>query len=123
MEQNLTAWMDEIADRQQANERQLSDLSALVKALEARIVELSSPSETRAATATAPSQATPAISANSRITPEILLILGAAATAYLGKEVRIRSATKLQPASETINPWAQQGRAFIQGSHNMRSRR
>jgi methylmalonyl-CoA carboxyltransferase 12S subunit len=56
------------------------------------------------------------------VTPEILVVIAAAVTAFLGKKVRIRSAKVLQPPYEIVNPWSQQGRVFVQASHNLRSR-
>ncbi len=53
------------------------------------------------------------------ITLELLVLLGAAATAYLGKRVRVRSARVLQTPYENVNPWAQQGRVFVQASHHL----
>ena len=48
--------------------------------------------------------------------------IAAAVTAYLGKKVRIRSAKMLQSPYEIVNPWSQQGRVFVQASHNLRPR-
>ena len=56
------------------------------------------------------------------VTPEVLVILVAAITAYLGKKVRIRSAKQLQSPYEIVNPWSQQGRVVVQASHNLRLR-
>ena len=56
------------------------------------------------------------------VTPEILVVIAAAVTAFLGKKVRIRSAKVLQSPYEIVNPWSQQGRVFVQASHNLRSR-
>jgi methylmalonyl-CoA carboxyltransferase large subunit len=56
------------------------------------------------------------------VTPEVLIILVAAITAYLGKKVRIRSAKQLQSPYEIANLWALQGRVVVQASHNLRSR-
>ncbi len=53
------------------------------------------------------------------MSPETLLIIAAAVTAYLGRKVRVRSAKMLQSPYEIINPWAQQGRVFVQASHNL----
>lgn len=53
------------------------------------------------------------------ITPEVLAVIAAAVTAFLGKKVRIRSAKVLQTPYEIINPWAQQGRVVVQASHNL----
>lgn len=56
------------------------------------------------------------------ITAETLLVITAAVTAFLGKKVRIRSAQMLQTPYELFNPWAQQGRVFVQASHNLPQR-
>jgi hypothetical protein len=53
------------------------------------------------------------------VEPEILLVIAAAVTAFLGKKVRIRSAKMLQSPYEIINPWAQQGRVSVQASHRL----
>jgi hypothetical protein len=45
-------------------------------------------------------------------------VIAAAATAFLGKEVRIVSARMLQ-APHVVDPWARQGRLMIQTSHNL----
>ena len=51
----------------------------------------------------------------------ILVVLAAAVTSFLGKPVRIRSAKMLQSPYEIVNPWAQQGRVFVQASHALRT--
>lgn len=56
------------------------------------------------------------------VSPETLLVIAAAVTAFLGKKVRIRSARALQTPYEIVNPWAQQGRVFVQASHNVAQR-
>ena len=53
------------------------------------------------------------------VEPEVLLVIAAAVTAFLGKKVRIRSAKMLQSPYEIINPWAQQGRVSVQASHRL----
>ena len=58
------------------------------------------------------------IAAREEISPETLLIIAAAVTAFMGKKVRIRSA-KMLYAHESFNPWSQQGRAVVQASHNL----
>jgi len=55
------------------------------------------------------------------IPAEILIVIGAAVTSFLGKKVRIRSAKMLQSPYEIVNPWAQQGRVIVQASHSLRS--
>ena len=58
-----------------------------------------------------------------KVTPEVLVTIAAAVSTFLGKKINIRSAKSLQSPYEVINPWSQQGRVFVQASHNLRSRR
>src|SRR5206468_975853 len=51
------------------------------------------------------------------ISPEILMVLSAAVAAFLGKRARIRRAS-IMPAPGA-SAWAQQGRVFVQASHNL----
>ena len=51
------------------------------------------------------------------ISEEVLLLIAAAVSAFLGKRARVRHARLVQP-SETSS-WAQQGRVFVQASHNL----
>ena len=51
------------------------------------------------------------------ITPEILAVLSAAVAAYLGKRAKIRSVRRT--GGPGVSPWTQQGRVYIQGSHNL----
>jgi hypothetical protein len=60
----------------------------------------------------------PAEAPREEVTPETLLVLAAAVTAFLGKKVRIRSA-KMLYAHESFNAWSQQGRVVVQASHNL----
>ena len=50
------------------------------------------------------------------IPQELLALIAAAVTSYLGKKVKIRSA-RLIP---TANQWAYAGRAVVQASHNLK---
>ena len=66
-------------------------------------------------------QPAPAAAEAEEIGPEMLVILAAAATSYLGVKVRIRSARLLHPAHDSISPWAQHGRVFVQSAaHTLR---
>lgn len=56
--------------------------------------------------------------ASEEITPEILMVLTAAVSAFLGKKARIRRARVAQHAGLS-SAWAQQGRVFVQASHNL----
>jgi len=58
--------------------------------------------------------------AEDEISPETLVVITAAITAFLGKKVRIRSARRLQSPYEIVNPWSQQGRVSVQASHVLR---
>jgi methylmalonyl-CoA carboxyltransferase large subunit len=107
----------DLSERQLAMERQLGELAGAVKALQARVAELSQP----AAAAFAPAAGVKA-TAKEEVTPEILVVITAAVTAFLGKKVRIRSAKLLQSPYEVVNPWSQQGRAIVQASHHPRIR-
>ena len=126
MKENLAELIQALTERQQTAERRLSELGTQINALEARIEELSQTSALRgtAGVQATAAQTTPGMPIQAEITPEILVVLAAAATAYLGKNVRLRSARTLQsPHGLVVNPWAQQGRVSIQGSHNPRLRR
>jgi hypothetical protein len=70
--------------------------------------------------ATVPSP-TPTAVKREEVTPETLLLIAAAVTAFLGKKVRIRSA-KMLYSHESFNAWSQQGRAVVQASHNVAQR-
>jgi hypothetical protein len=59
---------------------------------------------------------------DSEISPETMAVLAAAVTAFLGKKVRILSARLLESPNEVVNAWSQQGRVFVQASHNLRAR-
>lgn len=126
---NIEDLVQTLSERQLATERQMSELSSAFKALEARLAELSQSAASRPATAQksameAASSAAGAVQLiKEEVTPELLVMLAATATAFLGKNVRIRTAKRLQSPYEVINPWAQQGRVFVQASHNLRSRR
>jgi methylmalonyl-CoA carboxyltransferase large subunit len=54
------------------------------------------------------------------LSPEILTVLTAAVAAFLGKRARIRS---VRPKTASADAWAQQGRVFVQASHNLQMHR
>lgn len=124
----LTLWLkaERTSELQQRASQQVQQLTGAVQALENRIAELVR------AVPPAPSQPTPPVAALSvpvaelaekkeeEVAPELLVVMAAAVTVFLGKTVRIRSAKRLQSPYEIVNPWAQQGRVFVQASHNLR---
>jgi methylmalonyl-CoA carboxyltransferase large subunit len=116
-----------VSERQLAMEGQLSELAGTIKALQARVAELSQPSAIQSASA--PKTEVKAAAAKDaahretgEVTPEILVVITAAVTAFLGKKVRIRSAKMLQSSYEVVNPWSQQGRTLVHASHHPRIR-
>jgi hypothetical protein len=125
VKENLAELIQALTERQQRAERRLSELRTQINALEVRIAELSRSSALRdaAAAQAKAAQTTPGKPIQAEVTPEILVVLAAAATAYLGKNVRVRSARELQSPYGTVNLWAQQGRVSVQASHNWRWRR
>ena len=70
------------------------------------------------APAMAPAAPTPSPAVAEEVTPEILMVLSAAVAAFLGKRARIRGARPSQTAASS-SAWAQQGRVFVQASHNL----
>jgi methylmalonyl-CoA carboxyltransferase large subunit len=111
-----------LSERQLETERQLGELAGAVKALQARVAELSQPAAAAAVEVKASAAKQAGHGEKGEVTPEMLVVIAAAVTAFLGKKVRIRSAKMLQSPYEVVNPWAQQGRVFVQASHMMRPR-
>jgi methylmalonyl-CoA carboxyltransferase large subunit len=126
-----------VVELQQSSRQQLDALTQTLKAGEERVAELKRPAATPPVVApvavpAAKAQAAPPTSEKAaappkqetqeEVTPEMLVVIAAAVTAFLGKKVRIRSAKMLQSPYEIVNPWSQQGRVFVQASHNLRSR-
>ncbi|MGA2167683.1 MAG: hypothetical protein ABSG62_05685 [Terracidiphilus sp.] len=57
------------------------------------------------------------------IPPEMMAVIAAAVTAFLGANLRIRSARLLQSPDAAVSRWTQQGRASVLASHNLPSKR
>jgi hypothetical protein len=121
---DLTELIQAVSERQRAAEGQLSELDAAFKALEARVAVLSQTAGSPVAEAAVPaSTAKEAVhKTNEEVTPEMLVVIAAAVTVFLGQKVRIRSAKMLLPALEGANPWSLQGRVSIHASHHLRFR-
>lgn len=123
------AFSQATAELRMETERQLNTLATALKILQTQVGELSaavasaaplvSPAPARVAT---PVPAIAAIPRTEEVSPEIMVVIAAAVATFLGKKVRIRSAKALQSPYETVNPWSQQGRVFVQASHNLRSK-
>jgi outer membrane murein-binding lipoprotein Lpp len=113
------------AELQQRMAQKLQEVASTVRSLEMRIAELSkAPSAVvQPSPVAAPAPVPPVVPAAKKeepIAPELLVVMAAAITVFLGKTVRIRSAKMLQSPYEIVNPWSQQGRVFVQASHNLR---
>jgi hypothetical protein len=112
-----------VSERQQATERQVSELALALKSLEAKLAELS-PSRPLAAPGldieAAASTGETASQEPQGLAPETLAVITAAVTAFLGSNARVRSVSTMQPAIGAACAWSQQGRVFVQSSHNIR---
>lgn len=111
-----------VRERQRDTERQLNAMATTVKALQSRVAELG---RLQAARGEVVVMATPAESGarakQAQTKPEIVAALTAAATAFLGKKARVRSAQlQLNTQQDSAGAWAQQGRVIVQTSHNLR---
>ncbi len=84
------------------------DFEARLKALETAIGQNPDASTT--------SQPELEAEAEEPIAEETIAIIAAAVTSFLGKKVRVRSARRVYSGEST---WAQQGRVFVQASHNL----
>lgn len=116
-----------VKDRQRDMERQLNAMATTVKALQARVAELSRLQASHPVVGEVAAIAASAEGADqpkhTQTKPEIVAALTAAATAFLGKKARVRSAQLLPAAQqESGGAWAQQGRVIVQTSHNLRQR-
>ena len=116
-----------ISNEQAEIQRKLLALAGALHSIEVRLAELRdsaagvAPAETEAGQAEFATD--PRVERDLEpIAPEILATITAATTAFLGRYAHIRSIRSL-PAQQAVSPWSQQGRVFVQASHNLRSRR
>ncbi len=89
------------------------DVEAALKQLQAELAAVKQDFAARLASLEA--HMTP-VPAEEPITPELLAVISAAVTSFLGVKVKIRSVHHMP----TPNPWAQSGRAIVQASHNLK---
>jgi TolA-binding protein len=130
-----------LAAQQQATERQLSALAKTLRDLEHKLAELNQISDLQASAASEFEMESAAEVAEAaapvaeeqeeeleeeleeeEVPAEMMPVLAAAAAELLGKKVRILSARKLEAPRQGLSPWSQQGRVFVQASHNLRAR-
>jgi hypothetical protein len=57
------------------------------------------------------------------ISPEILAVIAAAATVFIGKSLRVQSVGLLGSQRAAGSRWTRQGRASVLSSHNLRNKR
>jgi hypothetical protein len=110
-----------VAEQQASTERQLAALVTTVKALQLRVAELNRQSAAHVGQIPAIEASADIRQADDPMKPEMLAVITAAATAFLGKAPRIRSA-RLMPVHQLASAWTQQGRMIVQTSHNLRTR-
>jgi hypothetical protein len=115
--------------RERAAEQQLSALEGTVKALKARIAELSRGEALPESAAREIEVKSAARIEEGRerekedaVAPEILAAIAAAATTFLGRNPGLRRAREPEQPFDTVSAWSQQGRVVVQTSHNLRSR-
>jgi hypothetical protein len=117
------------ADRQSETERQMRTLTDALHSLEARLANLRDTGSQASAATEAESGGSADLAAEAPTTPdqedvapEIMAAITAASMAFLGRHARLRSVRPM-PSQQAVSPWSQQGRFFVQASHNLRSRR
>jgi hypothetical protein len=115
-----------LAQRVELLERQIAELKALLKVTgkpEPAAAKVLSIAAGAGAAATAPVvKSVKAETAQEEgVSPEIMAVISAAVTHFLGLRARIRRARVVQTPTG-VSPWAQQGRVFIQASHNLAHR-
>jgi methylmalonyl-CoA carboxyltransferase 12S subunit len=92
---------------------EMAQQSKVLANLAARLGRSAVPAPAASAAATTPVH-------EKQVSPDVLVIIAAAVSAFLGKKIRIRSARMLQTPYEIVNPWSQQGRVSVQASHSLR---
>ena len=119
-----------VSEHQKATDSQLAAMAETIKSLEARLKEINSPGTMRELAgstldiqASAPAAEGTAFQESREIPPETLAVITASVTAYLGSNVRVRSVSLMPPPLSAASAWSQQGRVFVQASHNIRTRR
>ncbi len=126
-----------LAEQQQATAHRLAALAGKIRVLEHTVAELNQVAEMHASAASEfemesaeqiAEVAAPVAEEqeeeleDEQVAAEMMPVLAAAVTALLGRKVRVLSARKLQSPRQGLSPWSQQGRVFVQASHNLRAR-
>jgi hypothetical protein len=101
--------------------RQVASLTEVVEQMRRQLAQQSELLAKMSALSPAPPRHVPAD--EKPVSPEVLVVIAAAVSSFLGKKIRIRSARMLQTPYEIVNPWSQQGRVSVQASHWLRHER
>jgi methylmalonyl-CoA carboxyltransferase large subunit len=111
--QSLERRIASLAENIERLQEDMVTQAKLLADLSQRVIESRTEAKTPQTTQTSSAREKP-------VTPDVLVIIAAAVSAYLGKKIRIRSARMLQSPYEIVNPWSQQGRVSVQASHSLR---
>lgn len=66
-----------------------------------------------------PATGVAALDLNTGITPQVIAVIQTAATAFVGKRIRIVSVRLASAPQQDSSSWAAQGRNMVQASHNL----
>lgn len=119
LERQIADMWEAIAAQQQAYSTVAAPAKAMAAAAAVGAAVMTSPapsSVAKVAPTPAPKVAKPE-ELQEGISPEVLAVIAAAVVHFVGKGARIRSARLVHPVG--TSPWAQQGRVFVQASHNL----
>ena len=117
----IAGWVAGAAMSRQMMRSEVQRLESLIESRTAKVEPAPppppppAPAAIAAAPAPAPKPAEPEKA--EELSPEIIMVLTAAVAAFLGKRARIKSARLVRAAPSSA--WAQQGRVFVQASHNL----
>ena len=112
----FAGWVAGAAMSRRLVRREVRRLEALIESRDVRPAPVPQPAPAPLQAA-APAPEAPVTEKTEEVSPETILILSAAVAAFLGKRARIRSARLVRAAPSSA--WAQQGRVFVQASHNL----
>ena len=118
LRQALELQIDELRTRQAELAEQLKGMQRSMTAMELKKAEPVAAPPQKVEAPKPEMKPQPAAPKPEAIPEEIMLVIAAAVAAFVGKSARIRSARYMH---EGQSPWAQQGRVFVQASHNLRN--
>jgi methylmalonyl-CoA carboxyltransferase large subunit len=112
----VAGWIAGAAMSRRIVRREIGRLEVLIESRNGKAAASLAPAPAPAV-AMLPAPKAPAPEQPEEVAPEIIMVLTAAVAAFLGKRARIRGARLVRPAPSSA--WAQQGRVFVQASHNL----